>query len=248
MTYNVSVMSIYNVALNVLFSAAATNQFCWALKSIPFPALFRLHMIRKNIKCSCYQCIYIYLQCLLSYSPNPTMTHPHLHLQMLVLEKWRSWSACVVHIVTTGWSGGRVLRRRRQCEVRPAHGLHHHHALMEHHRVRPSDGRHRRARPRHGGRQVGHRLPHQSPPGARRPLRRGPALPLPLPFQIRHFWAKSLTFLRLGFGRSGTGTPTTTAGSGRRTWRRPGGLTGSTPATQGPISPARPQPPWPPRL
>ncbi|KAL5650708.1 hypothetical protein ACJX0J_036166, partial [Zea mays] len=69
--------------------------------------------------------------------------------------------------------GGRVLRRRRPRQVRLAHGLHRHHALLEPAGVRRRRRRRRRARPRARVHQVGHRLLHQGAHQARRALGRG---------------------------------------------------------------------------
>ena len=72
-----------------------------------------------------------------------------------------------------GGPGGRVLRRRRPRQVRAAHGVHRHDAVVERAGVRRGDRRRRRARPRPPRHQMGHRLLHQGAHPPQRPLDSG---------------------------------------------------------------------------
>jgi hypothetical protein len=72
-----------------------------------------------------------------------------------------------------GGSSGRILRCRRQCEVRAAHGFHHHHAVMERDRIRAILTIRGWARPCPPSHQMGDRLLHQSSSAAESPMGRG---------------------------------------------------------------------------
>ena len=63
-----------------------------------------------------------------------------------------------------GGSGWRILRRRRQCEVRTADGIYGDDDELEHYWIWEANGRQWRTWPCPRRRQMGHRLPHQSPP------------------------------------------------------------------------------------
>ncbi|KAL5664501.1 hypothetical protein ACJX0J_024609, partial [Zea mays] len=72
-----------------------------------------------------------------------------------------------------GGPGGRVLRRRRPREVRPAHGVHGDAAVLGRPGVRRRRGRRGGAGARAAGHQVGHRLLREGAHGARRAVGAG---------------------------------------------------------------------------